>query len=171
MANARYLERVEPEGAKTIYSILLANADSMNFPIEVMSFADFEETVFNRSLYFYWRDTDRPYALVNLSNLDATARQAEFGVISLKKRDGHAADACFALWDHVFNKMGLNRMFCIVNVDNEPCLNLIKKHHLRQEATLRESRFKGQFIDQRVFAILQKETKVWKRGSDKAKKG
>src|SRR2546428_4803673 len=127
-----FLTRAEPEDAKIIFQLLRANAANLTLPIEGMSLATFQE-IFDSSMYFFWRTPVDTLALVNLSAIDPMARKAEFGVLSLVRRQGHATAAWQALCALAFRSMGLHRLYCIVNSDNEPCLALVRNRGLRKE--------------------------------------
>ena len=88
-----YLERVEPTEAPTIYALIRRHAMSCGIPIETMTFEQFKDSVFDMSFYFWWRDKDDCVALVNIGAMEPQSRKAEFGVISLRRRQGHAAAA------------------------------------------------------------------------------
>ncbi len=155
---AKFLRRCEPEDADVVYRLLLANAPTSTLPIENWSLAQFRE-IYDVSMYYFWSDQDDVYALVNLSAIDPQSRSAEFGVLSLRKRTGNATDACLALFAFAFKSMGMNRLWCRVNADNEACLNLIRKTGiLTQEGALRQVRFRdGRFVDQLIFSVLAQE--------------
>jgi len=160
----KYLVRAEPDMLNLVYGLVMKNARDSTIPIETMSMAEFSQ-IYDHSLYYFWRDPNDVYVLVGLSQIDPQARQAEFGLISLVRQQGHAIAAFFALTRFAFRSMGMRRLWCRVNSDNTPCLAAITKAGaLTQEGTLRQARFKdGQFLDQYQFSILASEVDKWGR--------
>lgn len=162
----KYLVRAEPRDIKVVYGLLHANASTATIPIEMLSLSEFEP-IYEASSYWFYRDKDDVYAMVNLSAVDMHARKAEFGVISLIRRSGYATEACYSLFKFAFQSIGLNKLYCVVNTDNEPCLKMIEKEGtLTLDGTLRQNRFKGgKFIDQHVFSVLSSEKEKWSKES------
>jgi len=152
----------------------MENADSASGPIETLSFAEFREVVYTRTMYFYWKDDDDIYAVLNLGSVNEHARSAEWGCISLRKRGGHATASVFALFRYGFRTLGLNKMYCVINADNEPILAMCEKFkdRLTREATLRQARFKnGKFVDQYIFSVLLNEEDKWADGEQQYRQG
>jgi len=157
-----YLERVESDRARLVYDIIQANAGSCGIPIETLSFEVFSETVFEPSYYFFWRDKENIFALVNIGSIESQARKAELGVISFVRHQGHAAAGCLAILRYGFETLGLHRMYATINADNLASINLCKKYRMVYEGRTRQSRFKGgKFIDQVTYGVLEAERHIW----------
>ena len=89
-------------------------------------------------------------------------RQAEVGftVAPRHQRRGFAAEAVKGLLDHLFGPLGKHRVFASVDPRNEASIALLKRVGMRQEAHFRESLwFKGKWVDDLVFGILESEWK------------
>jgi RimJ/RimL family protein N-acetyltransferase len=159
---ARYLQRVEKEQCRLVYGLYIREATSMTVPFEILSYEDFEDC-FETGMFFFWRDDKDIYAVVDLSMIMAQPRSAMFGVVSIVKKEGYATEAIFALFRYGFRSMGLHRMWCTVNEDNEASLSLIEKFPtMTYEGTLRKSRFKqGKWIDQKIYSVLESEVEKW----------
>jgi len=151
-----YLVRCEPAQAEPIYRCLLGHARNLTQPIDAISFAEFKENVFESSQYFYWCDEKTIRALAFLGRFDQLSRSAEFGIVAMAPGQGHGGEAAVSLFRYAFGTLGLHRLYCIVNEDNESCLKAIKKLGLlRSEGRTRQSRFvNGRFIDQMLFSRL-----------------
>jgi RimJ/RimL family protein N-acetyltransferase len=86
--------------------------------------------------------------------------QVEIGVTIAPEhqRQGYAKDALAALLDHLFGNLGKRRVFASVDPRNRASIALLEGLGFRQEAHFRESlRFKGEWVDDMVFAILARE--------------
>ncbi len=71
---------------------------------------------------------------------------------------GLGAEAVVGLLDCLFGSLRKHRVFASVDPRNEPSLRLLRRVGMRQEAHLRQSiRFKGEWADDIVFAILASE--------------
>jgi len=86
--------------------------------------------------------------------------QVEFGISLAPERQGQglAAEALAALFDHLFGACGKHRVFASVDPRNEPSVALLRRLGMRQEAHFRRSlRFRGEWVDDLVFALLASE--------------
>jgi RimJ/RimL family protein N-acetyltransferase len=71
---------------------------------------------------------------------------------------GLGSEAVVGLLDHLFGHLRKHRVFASVDPRNEPSLRLLRRVGMRQEAHLRQSmRFKGEWVDDVVFAVLASE--------------
>ncbi len=87
-------------------------------------------------------------------------RQAEIGftVSPAHQRRGLGMEAVAGLLGHLFGPRQKHRVFASVDPRNEPSMALLRKLGMRQEAHFRESLwFKGEWVDDVVFAILAAE--------------
>ena len=158
MANARYLQRAGKDQCGLIYSVLLKESVSFPVPMELIGYDSFEDE-FENHIFFFWRDAKNVYAIVSLSMIMAQPRSAQFGIVSIVKRGGHGTEALVALFRHCFGLMGLHRLWCVVNDDNEAAVSGIRKiPSLKYEGILRESRFKdGEWGNQLMYSVLDSE--------------
>ena len=96
-----------------------------------------------------------------LRNINFINREAELAILigdEEERGKGYATDALRLTLDFAFRKLGLNRIFLKVNVDNAPALQLYEKCGFQKEGRLRESVFKnGLFKDQLVMSVLSRE--------------
>lgn len=102
-----------------------------------------------------------------LNNVNLIHRVAEFAIFigdinSVGK--GYAKEATIKTINFGFNKLGLNRIFLRVSIDNSPAINLYKKVGFISEGILRECFYiNGEFIDKEVMSMLKKEfEKIYK---------
>ena len=73
---------------------------------------------------------------------------------------GLASEALSALITHLFAEHGKHRVFASVDPRNTASLSLLRRLGLRQEAHFRRSLwFKGEWVDDVVFAVLREEWK------------
>lgn len=71
---------------------------------------------------------------------------------------GFGTEAVTGILDHLFGSLQKHRVFASVDPRNEPCIRLLKRVGLRQEAHFRQSLwFKGDWADDLVFGILASE--------------
>ncbi|MFI2714688.1 GNAT family N-acetyltransferase, partial [Micromonospora sp. NPDC018662] len=76
---------------------------------------------------------------------------------------GLATEAAGALLDWGFGTFGLHRVTARCHADNEPSARLLTRLGLRREARhVRSYRFRGEWADQLVFAVLADE---WRAGT------
>lgn len=90
------------------------------------------------------------------------ARQVEVGftISPEHQRRGYGAEAVAGVLDHLFGPAGKHRVFASVDPRNEASIALLERVGMRREAHFRESlRFKGEWVDDVVFGILQSEWK------------
>lgn len=107
------------------------------------------------------RRTDgRVVGSVNLSWTSSEHQQAEFGYVLARDAQGagYASEASAALLDAAFPALDLHRICARVDARNEPSLRMLRRLGLRQEAHLVGcERFKGEWTDLVVFAVLRQE--------------
>lgn len=97
---------------------------------------------------------------IGLHFLSAGTRQVEIGftVIRPQQRQGFAREAVETVLDHLFGSMAKHRALASVDPRNEPSMALLEKLGFRQEAHFIKSMwFKGEWVDDVVFAILENE--------------
>ena len=81
-----------------------------------------------------------------------------FTVAPGQQRKGYAAEAVRALLDHLFLVMGRHRVVASADPRNQASVALLEKLGMRREAHFRQSlRFKGEWADDLVFALLSSE--------------
>jgi RimJ/RimL family protein N-acetyltransferase len=88
------------------------------------------------------------------------ARQAEIGITVAPafQRRAYASEALRAMLDYVFVKLRKHRISASVDPRNAASIRLMQSLGFRQEAHLIESLwFKGQWVDDIIFAMLAKE--------------
>jgi RimJ/RimL family protein N-acetyltransferase len=93
-------------------------------------------------------------------------RQVELGITLApsSQRQGIAFEAFSALLEFLFTQTETHRVFCSVDPQNGPCLRLLQKVGMRQEAHMVESLWiRRRWVDDVVFAILKKE---WKKPAE-----
>lgn len=87
-------------------------------------------------------------------------RQVEIGftVSPVFQGQGFGAEAVLGVLSHLMGPLQKHRVFASVDPRNEPCISLLKRVGMRQEAHFRESLwFKGKWADDMVFGILEAE--------------
>ncbi|MCL4562313.1 MAG: GNAT family N-acetyltransferase [Chloroflexi bacterium] len=96
-------------------------------------------------------------------------RQAEIGITlaSAYRGQGYAAEALEGIFDYLFFTLGKHRVFGSVDPQNRASLALLERVGMRREAHFREGLwFKGAWVDDVIYAILEKE---WKARRDDAR--
>lgn len=72
--------------------------------------------------------------------------------------NGYAFEALTAVLDFLFNGLDKHRVFASTDPRNKPAIKLLRSIGMRQEAHFKESYwFKGEWTDDLIFAILQRE--------------
>ena len=97
---------------------------------------------------------------VSLTLRSAFHRQGEIGFVFHPDAQGHgyAREAATAVLNVAFAELGLRRVYGRTDLRNEGSAGLMRRLGMRQEAHLRENEiFKGEWSDELVFAILQRE--------------
>ncbi|MCP3963091.1 MAG: GNAT family N-acetyltransferase [bacterium] len=81
-----------------------------------------------------------------------------FTVAASHQRRGFASEAVTGLLDHLFGTLRKHRVFASVDPRNAASIALLERLGMRREAHFRESLwFKGEWVDDVVFAILESE--------------
>jgi len=154
-----YLARCEPEQAEPIYRLLMAHRNTLTSPVDTLTFAEFRENIFETSSYFYWCDQRGVVAVFWMSPIDHHSRSAEIGGIALEPGKGDGPKGTRALVEYAFSALGLNRLFCTVNANNQYCLKFINNlGFFTPEGRQRQARYiNGQFIDLLTFSVLSSD--------------
>lgn len=87
-------------------------------------------------------------------------RQAEFGITLAPEHhgQGYATEALTALLDHLFERPEMHRITASVDPANGPCLRLLERVGMRQEAHFRSSLWiRGEWVDDLVYAQLRED--------------
>jgi RimJ/RimL family protein N-acetyltransferase len=87
-------------------------------------------------------------------------RQVEIGftVAPTYQGQGFGTEAVSGLLDYLLNSVQKHRVFASVDPRNEPCIALLRRVGMREEAHFRESLwFKGDWVDDMAFGILESE--------------
>jgi RimJ/RimL family protein N-acetyltransferase len=98
-------------------------------------------------------------------------QQVEIGVTiaPAHQRRGFAAAAVTALLDHLFTVMHKHRVCASVDPRNEGSMALLRRIGMRQEAHFRHSvQWRGEWVDDVVFGILESEWKPYATPSSRA---
>jgi RimJ/RimL family protein N-acetyltransferase len=106
------------------------------------------------------REDGRVIGDVSLWVRSAEHRQGEIGFVFHPGAQGrgYAREAAAAVLDVAFGELGLHRVFGRTDGRNDASAALMRRLGMRQEAHLRENEiFKGEWSDELVFAILQRE--------------
>jgi RimJ/RimL family protein N-acetyltransferase len=92
-----------------------------------------------------------------------------FTIAPAFQRTGLGTEAVRALLDHLFLAMGKHRVVASVDPRNKASVALLERIGMRREAHFRESlRFKGEWADDLVFAVLAGE---WPRSAGRSAGG
>lgn len=106
-------------------------------------------------------DSKKLIGLSMLKDINLVNRNAEFAIYigDLEHRGkGLSKEATLLTFDFAFNKLGLNRVFLKVRIDNVKAINLYKSLGMIEEGNLRNSVFKnGVFHNELIFSILKEE--------------
>jgi UDP-4-amino-4,6-dideoxy-N-acetyl-beta-L-altrosamine N-acetyltransferase len=102
-----------------------------------------------------------PVGLANLANIDRVARRCELGhYVADPAMRGKGVGACieYLLLQHVFQTLGLNKLWCEVLLENERAWRLHLNFGFRREALFRQHVRKGdRFLDVVGLGILASE--------------
>jgi RimJ/RimL family protein N-acetyltransferase len=88
--------------------------------------------------------------------------QVEIGLTldSNHQGNGYATEAVKSVLEHLFVTHNTHRVFASVDPRNEPCISLLERVGMRREAHFHQSMwFKGEWVDDVVFGILESEWK------------
>jgi RimJ/RimL family protein N-acetyltransferase len=91
----------------------------------------------------------------------------EFGVSIAPEfqERGYSGEVVRALFGFVFEQLGRHRVHASVDPRNVASMAMLRSLGMRQEAHHRESLwFKGEWVDDVIFAMLQQEWNVWQAG-------
>jgi UDP-4-amino-4,6-dideoxy-N-acetyl-beta-L-altrosamine N-acetyltransferase len=106
----------------------------------------------------------QPVGVLNIINIDECNKKCEWGYyVAIKEVRSMklAVSLEWNLYDHVFYKMGMNRLYNVVLSENEGVVRLHQICGSRIEGELQQSIFKrGQFYDVTMCAILKSEWEV-----------
>ena len=94
--------------------------------------------------------------------MDEAGKQAELGYTFAPKFQGQglASEAVRKLMDYAFTEKGLHRIYGVTDPRHARSIAMMKRMGMRQEAHFKENLwFKGEWADDVVFAILEKEWK------------
>ncbi|MBL0175928.1 MAG: GNAT family N-acetyltransferase [Ignavibacteria bacterium] len=108
------------------------------------------------------RDTDLLVGDMGVRFPEDHPHQAEIGITIAPAWQGKglAAEAVNAMLEHLFTTCDKHRVFASVDPRNLASLALLKRVGMRQEALhLQSLFFKGEWVDDAVFALLQAEWK------------
>lgn len=95
-----------------------------------------------------------------LRYVSEVARQAEMGAAIHPDHAGRAlgTEACVALLRYAFEQLGMHRVFCVLDVDNQQSVRMTRRLHLCPEGTLRENAFRhGEWRDEQIASMLDRE--------------
>ncbi len=87
-------------------------------------------------------------------------RQVEIGftVAPAHQGQGYATEAVSGIISFLLGPIRKHRVFASVDPRNAPCITVLERVGMRQEAHLRESLwFKGEWVDDMIFGILESE--------------
>ena len=106
-------------------------------------------------------DGDEVLGLVQLTNVNMTARRAEFGVLVASNKERRAAVAERAIRQVVegaFDKLGLEKVFCVTLASHRSLQTLLAPHGFQVEGVLRSHCFyRGEFHDEVVMSLLKSD--------------
>ncbi len=145
------LEVIGADDARWAYELLCENAElDTGVPANNLPFREWSELIYSQSLYYRHGDT-----LISL-RMDQQNRTAMFGMFCKNPGVGSGQAAFEALCNQAFLYLGMQRLWCLVRVDNDMAMHAIAKQALLQhEGTLRSALYRnGRFIDLDIFAIL-----------------
>jgi RimJ/RimL family protein N-acetyltransferase len=111
-----------------------------------------------------WAETGELVGDLGLHPRPDERRQVELGVTLAAPFQGRgfASEAIRAILQFLFTQTDTHRVSLSVDPRNSPCIRLLERCGMRQEACMIESLwFKGAWVDDRVFALLRKE---WEAG-------
>lgn len=106
------------------------------------------------------REDGRVVGSVNAWWRSVEHKQGEIGFVFAKEAQGqgYATEGATALLDLIFPLLDLHRVYGSTDGRNDASAALMQRLGMRQEAHLRENeRFKGEWGDDRIFAILRHE--------------
>jgi RimJ/RimL family protein N-acetyltransferase len=93
-------------------------------------------------------------------------RQAEFGITlsPVFQKRGYALEALKAVLAYFFETLSKHRVYASVDPENSASISLLERAGLHKEAHFRQSLwFKGRWVDDVIFAILEQEWKIQAR--------
>jgi RimJ/RimL family protein N-acetyltransferase len=106
-------------------------------------------------------ENNKLIGLTLLKDINWINRSCEFAIYigdAIERSKGYSKEATISTLEFAFFKLGLNRVFLKVLVENENAIKLYHKCGFKEEGILRSSIFKnGAFKNELVLSILQDE--------------
>jgi RimJ/RimL family protein N-acetyltransferase len=109
------------------------------------------------------RETDTMIGDIGLHFQENDQQQVEVGftLAPVYQGKGYAAEALTAVLDYLFYNLNKHRVFASIDPRNHASEALLERVGMRKEAHFRESLwFKGEWADDIVYALLQREWKA-----------
>lgn len=91
------------------------------------------------------------------------SEQCELGYTLHKAHQGkgYASEALFTIVDELFTTFNKHRITALIDPENSASIKMAQRLGMQQEAHFRENYFfKGKWVDELVFAVLQREWKT-----------
>lgn len=107
------------------------------------------------------KETEKHIGMCSLQRIDLINRSAEFAIIIGEKDywgKGIATEAVHKLFEHGFNRMGINRIWSGTSILNKGMIKSFNKLGMTQEGTYKQAQFlNGKFEDVVAYAILKED--------------
>jgi RimJ/RimL family protein N-acetyltransferase len=89
---------------------------------------------------------------------DPLSRTAKWGVALAKKEPGDSVILNTMLKDIFFNRLGCNKIFCIILSHREGLKQILKANNYKHEGTFRKScLYRGKLVDECVYSLLKED--------------
>jgi [ribosomal protein S5]-alanine N-acetyltransferase len=107
------------------------------------------------------KETNQHIGMVSLQRIDLINRLAEFAIIigeTSKWGFGYSTESVKKLFEHGFNRLGLNRIWSGTSILNKGMIRSFEKLGMKHEGTYKQGQFlNGKFEDVVAYAILKEE--------------
>lgn len=110
-----------------------------------------------------WKEANRVIGTCGLFAFDHQSQRAEIGYDLAQKywRQGIMHEALDCLIRYAFGTIGLHRVEAIIDPNNQPSRNLLKKLGFQEEGILRERFFKGGiYYDDMYLGLLRRDYRI-----------
>lgn len=94
--------------------------------------------------------------LLSMGIEDHLSRTAKWGVVLAKKERGDSVKLNELLKEIFFNKLGCNKIFCVILAHREGLKQILLDNNYTHEGTLKQScLYRGKLVDECIYSLLR----------------
>jgi len=174
-----YLNYIKPENAEAIFNIIDKQRSYLK---EWLPWVDQTQSVENTKAYFHLCQEKlsanngfeclinfdgQPVGQIGLHAIDHANKSTSIGYWLSKDFQGKGivAQSCYALMQHCFDELKLNRIEIVCAVNNYRSNKIPVRLGFRKEGLLKEAEWLGtHFVDQNVYGLVRKDFQTMSEG-------